>query len=499
MASSLKAVIKQGLFTALILSLVLTFISPLMAGALSTDVTTAKGNETGTDNILGGTPTRVTWEAVVDEGEQVSSVSVVFPEGSSFNDESSVKITVLDGTTRLSPTNTATMDNASTTVNVTFAEPLQPGLRLRIEMYKVSLPNVDGAVSLGGTYTLADGTVKDLGPSPSIDVTFASPAEMISNWLDEQPLVQAWNSVTFLRLFFQPQLIVSSIPTVATGWLISLGLVLVGFPLAIPLGLLASFMKISRFRILHILAAIYTGIVRGTPLFLQIYLAFFGLPLLGINLDQYLLAILVLAFNSGAYLCEIFRAGIQSIPKGQFEASRSLGMSGAQTMFSVIIPQTVRRVIPTMTSEFILLYKDTSLLAAVGVMELMLYSRSIVSLTGNMTPYVVAACFYLIVTLPLIRVVGNLEKRLALADTGGGAPKKKRKGRMGAFSQMKEEIAETTESVEATEQRIAELEIETAAGMAGDASPAMDVSVANARAKERHESTPSDTDEKGDA
>ena len=205
-------------------------------------------------------------------------------------------------------------------------------------------------------------------------------------------------------------------------------------------------MKIARSRFLHVLAAIYTGVVRGTPLFLQIYIAFFGLPLLGIDINQYVLAIIVLAVNSGAYLCEIFRAGIQSVPKGQFEASRSLGMTGPQTMFYVIIPQTIRRVIPTMTSEFILLYKDTSLLAAVGVMELMLYSRSIVSLTGNMTPYIVAACFYLVVTLPLIRVVGNLEKRLALADSGGGTPKKKRrKNRRGAFAQMREEIAISTE------------------------------------------------------
>ena len=181
-------------------------------------------------------------------------------------------------------------------------------------------------------------------------------------------------------------------------------------------------------------AAIITGMLGGSVAFLAAY-AFLS------NL-----AIVVLAVNSGAYLCEIFRAGIQSVPKGQFEASRSLGMTGPQTMFYVIIPQTIRRVIPTMTSEFILLYKDTSLLAAVGVMELMLYSRSIVSLTGNMTPYIVAACFYLIVTLPLIRVVGNLEKRLALADSGGTAPKKKRrKNRRGAFTQMREEIAVSTE------------------------------------------------------
>ena len=120
----------------------------------------------------------------------------------------------------------------------------------------------------------------------------------------------------------------------------------------------------------------------------------------------------MLALNSSAYQCEIFRAGIQSISKGQFEAARSLGMTGSQTMAFVIIPQTVRRVLPTMTSEFILLYKDT-LLAAVGVMEIVMYAKTIVASTGSITPYIVAAIFYLVLTIPLANLVGKLEERLA--------------------------------------------------------------------------------------
>lgn len=421
MAAELKGLLKRMLVTALSLSLVITLV-PLLASALTQDVTTAKGNETSTGNVLGGVPTRVTWEAVVDKGESVSSLTVQFPEGSDLTADSTARLTVLNGIERLSIDAEPVIDDQSESITVNFAAPLEAGLRVRIEAYNACLPNISGEVTLSGTYTRDDGQVEQLPSSPSIEVTQASLAQKIVNWMDEQPFIQAWNSVTVLRLFLEPQLIVSSIPTVFTGWLISLALVLVGFPLAIPIGLIAAFMKISRSRILHVLAGVYTGVVRGTPLFLQIYIAFFGLPLMGINLNQYVLAVLVMSFNSGAYMCEILRAGIQSIPKGQFEASRSLGMNQAQTMFSVIIPQTVRRVIPTMTSEFILLYKDTSLLAAVGVMELMLYSRSVVALTGNMTPYIVAAFFYLVVTLPLIRVVSVLEKRLALADTGGGAP-----------------------------------------------------------------------------
>jgi len=167
---------------------------------------------------------------------------------------------------------------------------------------------------------------------------------------------------------------------------------------------------------------LYVNVVRGTPVFLQIYIAFFGLPLAGVQIPPFILGVIVLALNSSAYQCEIFRAGIQSISKGQFEASRSLGMTGAQTMMFVIIPQTIRRVLPTMTSEFILLYKDTSLLAAVGVMEIVMYAKTIVASTGSITPYIVAAVFYLVLTIPLANLVGKLEERL-----GGGSNKQSKK------------------------------------------------------------------------
>ena len=144
------------------------------------------------------------------------------------------------------------------------------------------------------------------------------------------------------------------------------------------------------------------------------------------EIPSFPLGVLVLGMNSGAYLCEIFRAGIQSINKGQFEASRSLGMSRAQTMLFVIIPQTIQRVLPTMTSEFILLYKDTSLLAAVGVMEVVMYAKTIVAATGSITPYIVAACFYLVFTLPLAKLVGIFEARLA-GNNAGSAKKRARK------------------------------------------------------------------------
>ncbi len=467
MPSDLKQLFKRAAGLALVLSLVASFAAPLSSFAFTQDVTTAKSNETNGDKVLGGIPTRVTWEGVVDAGESVSGVTVQFPDGSDLTDATTAKVTVLSGTTRLKVDADVDVDAEKEQVRVAFASPLEASMRLRVETYEAALPNIEGQVCLGGFYTRDSGETTALPDSPAIDVEASSVVQGIVDWLDEQPAVQAWNSVQPLKTFFEPQLIVSSIPTVFVGWLISLALVCVGFPLAIPIGLIAAFMKISRPRILHALAAIYTGVVRGTPLFLQIYLAFFGLPQLGIKLDQYVLAVLVMSFNSGAYMCEILRAGIQSIPRGQFEAARSLGMTGAQTMFSVIIPQTVRRVIPTMTSEFILLYKDTSLLAAVGVMELMLYAKSAVANTGNMTPYIVAAGFYLLVTLPLIHVVGKLEKRLAAAD-GGGAPRRKlRRTRRDAFAQMKDELGAKPD--EAQEKQGAQQTREAGGASAADA------------------------------
>ena len=208
------------------------------------------------------------------------------------------------------------------------------------------------------------------------------------------------------------------------GFFTALAIVFCAFPLAIPLGLMLALCRMSKLRVLRAIGTTYVNVVRGTPLFLQIYIAFFGLPLAGIQVPPFVLGVCVLFVNSGAYLCEIFRAGIQSIPQGQFEASRSLGMNGAQTMLFVIIPQTVRRVIPTMTSEFILLYKDTSLLAAVGVMEVVMYAKTIVATTGSITPYIVAACFYLIITIPLASLVGKLERKLDV-NTRGAVPDSK--------------------------------------------------------------------------
>ncbi len=384
------------------------------AFALTTEKTTGRGTNSSGDVVLGGQPTRFTWEGTVGEGEELTAVDFTFPQGTTATDDTAVRVTVLDGLDRINVPFEATVSSEG--ANVTFEEPVASGLLVRIELQKLAPPAETMMFTMGLSYTDGAGEVIALPETPGIQIQEQGVVENIVEWLDEQPWVEAWNSNTFLRLFFNPQLAVQAIPDLFVGWLRALSLVCIGFPLAIPIGFALSFMRMSGLAIVRGIAGLYVNIVRGTPLFLQIYIYFFGLPLLGINVNSYVLGVVALALNSSAYLCEIFRAAIQSIPKGQFEAARSLGMTGPQTMFSVIIPQSVRRVIPTATSEFILLYKDTSLLASVGVMELMMFSKSLTASTGNITPYIVAAGYYLIITLPLTKLIGTFEKKLAAAD-----------------------------------------------------------------------------------
>ena len=387
------------------------------AQALTTEKATARPNEDGGSGVIGGMPTRLTWEGVVEPGEQIKSVTLSLPEGGKF-DNSTTKVTVLDGLNR-TPIDGKASINANV-LDIELSEPAKEGYKLRLEIEDTVLPPQGGDVVVTGSYTTSDGTKKDLTPSKPITTISNTWVQQVVSWLDQQPWVQAWNSNQFLGMFLKPQLIVTSLVSLFPGWLVCLGIVIVAYPFAILLGLVFALMKISKFRVLRAIAVVYINVLRGTPLFLQIYIMFFGLPMMNINIDNNVLGVIVMAINSSAYLAEIFRAGIESIPVGQYEAAASLGMGRLMTMVHIILPQTVRRVIPTVTSDFIMAFKDTSLLSSVGVMELMMFAKNLTSVSGNMTPYVTAAIFYLIVTLPLIKVVSTIEKRIARSERGAG-------------------------------------------------------------------------------
>jgi polar amino acid transport system permease protein len=185
---------------------------------------------------------------------------------------------------------------------------------------------------------------------------------------------------------------------------------------AVPIGLLAAVLKVSGPQIIKKILFLYTWIWRGTPLLLQLFFVAFGLPVIGIRLSSFNAAVLTYALNYGAYLTEIFRGGIESIDKGQYEAAKVLGMTYSQTMRRVIIPQTIRRVLPPTCSEAVNLVKDTALLALLGMADLLRISNQIFTRDANITSYILAFIFYLIISSFLVRIFGNLEKRYSIYE-----------------------------------------------------------------------------------
>ena len=185
----------------------------------------------------------------------------------------------------------------------------------------------------------------------------------------------------------------------------------------IVIGLILGVLTLSERRVVRAPARIYINFFRGTPLIWQLVTGYFLLLFgFGLRISTFTVAIIVFALNTGAYAAEVFRAGIQSIERGQYEAARSLGMSYVQAMRYAIVPQAVRRVIPPLMNEFVILIKDTALVIALGLVEgqydIFTTAREGQAATFNATFFTVAAIAYLIVTLPLIRLVNAVEKRL---------------------------------------------------------------------------------------
>lgn len=182
--------------------------------------------------------------------------------------------------------------------------------------------------------------------------------------------------------------------------------------LGLPIGLLLALARVQSLRLLAAPAAVYVEVMRGTPLLVQILFIYFVLPIFGIHLPAFTSGVIALTLNCAAYISEIFRAGIISIDVGQMEAARSLGMSYAQAMKRIILPQTFRRVVPPLTNEGIALLKDSSLVSVIGLTELARTGQELASrYAAPLTIWPVVAIFYLLLTFPLTRVAEYLERR----------------------------------------------------------------------------------------
>jgi His/Glu/Gln/Arg/opine family amino acid ABC transporter permease subunit len=201
--------------------------------------------------------------------------------------------------------------------------------------------------------------------------------------------------------------------TLGRGLALTLQLTLFALATGIPMGLLIALGRQSGFAPLRWVLASYVELFRGTPLLVQLIFIYYALPdLAGVDLQPFQAAVLALALNSAAYIAEIFRAGLESIDKGQMEAARSLGMTYAMAMRYVLLPQTLRRVLPPLTNEAIALLKDTSLVSIISMAELVRTGQELVGQYA--VPFViwpVVALFYLAVTYPLSRFAGALERR----------------------------------------------------------------------------------------
>lgn len=208
------------------------------------------------------------------------------------------------------------------------------------------------------------------------------------------------------------ELLRDALPLLLQGAVMTLYITSLGLLIGIPAGLLVALARLSPVRLLSVPAIIFIETIRGTPLLLQIFAIYFVLPSLDISLPQFIAAVAALSLNSAAYIAEIFRAGIQSIDSGQWEAARSLGMNSRQTLRWVILPQTMRRVLPPLTNEAVALLKDSSLISIIGLSELMRVGREQASNSGSPITIVLAlAVLYLAMTLPLTHLVRRLEAR----------------------------------------------------------------------------------------
>ncbi|QPR89952.1 amino acid ABC transporter permease [Aeromonas hydrophila] len=215
------------------------------------------------------------------------------------------------------------------------------------------------------------------------------------------------------------QLMIDSFwPLLSAGLIFTVPLTLITFVLGIVLGLSVALARLYGPAPLVMLVRFYVWLIRGTPLLVQLFLIFYGLPSAGIVLDAFTAAVIGFTLNIGAYSSEIIRATLAAIPKGQWEAAYSIGMNWPQVMWRVILPQAARIAVPPLSNTFISLVKDTSLAAAVTVPELFQAAQRLASVTYEpLILYVETALIYLLFSSVLSTLQDKLEQRLAYKDT----------------------------------------------------------------------------------
>lgn len=212
---------------------------------------------------------------------------------------------------------------------------------------------------------------------------------------------------------FNFEIMTESFPLLLAGAGITVEITALSVAFGMLIGIIVSLVRLSSMKPLRWLGNVYVDFIRGTPLLVQIFLVYFALPgIIGHRVDAFVAAIAACSINSGAYVAEIFRGGIQSIDVGQMEAGRSLGMSWWQTMRFIILPQAFKRIIPPLGNEFIAMLKDSSLVSVIGFEELTRRGQLIIARTyASFEIWMAVAIIYLVMTFAVARLTGLLERK----------------------------------------------------------------------------------------
>lgn len=205
--------------------------------------------------------------------------------------------------------------------------------------------------------------------------------------------------------------IITLIPSIIDGLKNTLGVFVLTLLLSIPLGIVVAILRLSKIKLVSNLSSFYVWVMRGTPLLLQLIFIFFGLPIIGISIDRFPAAIIAFTLNYAAYFGEIFRAGIKDVDKGQFEASKILGLSKCTIFNKVILPQAIKKTLPSIANEVITLVKDTSLVYVVGIGELLRAGKIASNRDASLVPLFLIGVLYLILVAILTKLFNKLEKK----------------------------------------------------------------------------------------
>lgn len=217
--------------------------------------------------------------------------------------------------------------------------------------------------------------------------------------------------MTLLETFFNGEVLLSSFPALLRGLMTTLALGIMSIICGTIVGLLVTLARLYGPRPLQLTCVVYVDVFRALPMLVVLIVIYYALPFVGVRLSAWTSAILALSVVLSAYSSEVFRAGIEAVPKGQFEAAAALGMHFPMILFKVVLPQAMKIVIPPQTSNFVSIIKETSLASVVAMPELLKEATDAQALNANPTPLIGAALIYLALLWPLVRLVGWLEVR----------------------------------------------------------------------------------------